>query len=142
VLRAGLTERGAGDRGLSRSETLGREPRRRDIAPERGAISRRRPRERRALTGRAALVYRGARSELAPSPFAAARPRSSASMSASDPAVTPRATLDGWTVLSRVVALLAPHRWSLILVAVTIAVGAGLGIVTPLLTQAVFDRAL
>lgn len=63
-------------------------------------------------------------------------------MSASDPAVTPRATLDGWTVLSRVVALLAPHRWSLILVAVTIAVGAGLGIVTPLLTQAVFDRAL
>ena len=45
-------------------------------------------------------------------------------------------------LLRRVGGLLAPYRPSLVLVAVTIAVGAGLGIVTPFLTQAVFDRAL
>lgn len=63
-------------------------------------------------------------------------------MTASDPAVAPEPPSDSWVVLGRVAALLAPHRWSLMLVAVTIVVGAGLGIVTPFLTQAVFDRAL
>ena len=45
-------------------------------------------------------------------------------------------------VLRRVVALLAPYRPQLTLVGVTILVGAALGVVTPFLTQAVFDRAL
>lgn len=45
-------------------------------------------------------------------------------------------------VLRRVVALLAPYRPQLALVGVTILVGAALGVVTPFLTQAVFDRAL
>jgi ATP-binding cassette subfamily B protein len=45
-------------------------------------------------------------------------------------------------LLRRIGALLAPHRARLLLVAVTIVVGAGLGITVPFLTQAVFDRAL
>ena len=45
-------------------------------------------------------------------------------------------------VLRRVVALLAPYRPQLALVGVTILIGAALGVVTPFLTQAVFDRAL
>lgn len=45
-------------------------------------------------------------------------------------------------VLRRVVALLAPYRPQLALVGLTILVGAALGVVTPFLTQAVFDRAL
>lgn len=45
-------------------------------------------------------------------------------------------------LLRRIWGLLAPHRASLVLVAVTIVVGAGLGITLPFLTQAVFDRAL
>lgn len=49
---------------------------------------------------------------------------------------------DTRAVLGRVVALLAPYRTSLALVAATILVGAALGVVTPFLTQAVFDRAL
>jgi ATP-binding cassette subfamily B protein len=49
---------------------------------------------------------------------------------------------DTRAVLRRVVALLRPYRWSLTLVAVSIVVGAALGIITPFLTQAVFDRAL
>ena len=51
-------------------------------------------------------------------------------------------TPDTAAVLRRVVALLAPYRGRLALVAATILVGAGLGVVTPFLTQAVFDRAL
>jgi len=49
---------------------------------------------------------------------------------------------DTQTVLRRVAALLRPYRWSLGLVAFSIVVGAALGIATPFLTQAVFDRAL
>lgn len=49
---------------------------------------------------------------------------------------------DTQTVLRRVAALLRPYRWSLALVSVSIVVGATLGIATPFLTQAVFDRAL
>lgn len=45
-------------------------------------------------------------------------------------------------VLRRVVALLTPYRPQLTLVGATILVGAALGVVTPFLTQAVFDRAL
>lgn len=45
-------------------------------------------------------------------------------------------------LLRRIGALLAPHRGRLVLVAVTIVVGAGLGIAVPFLTQAVFDQAL
>lgn len=45
-------------------------------------------------------------------------------------------------LLRRIGGLLSPYRRQLVLVAVTIVVGAGLGIVTPFLTQAVFDRAL
>nr|WP_297425351.1 ABC transporter ATP-binding protein [uncultured Actinotalea sp.] len=45
-------------------------------------------------------------------------------------------------LLRRIGALLAPHRGRLLLVAVTIVVGAALGIAVPFLTQAVFDRAL
>lgn len=45
-------------------------------------------------------------------------------------------------ILRRIGGLLAPHRGALVLVAVTILVGSALGIVTPFLTQAVFDRAL
>ena len=49
---------------------------------------------------------------------------------------------DTGPLLRRIGGLLSPYRSSLVLVAVTIVVGAGLGIVTPFLTQAVFDRAL
>ena len=49
---------------------------------------------------------------------------------------------DTGTLLRRIGGLLAPYRASLVLVAVTIVVGSGLGIITPFLTQAVFDRAL
>nr|WP_229734436.1 ABC transporter ATP-binding protein [Cellulomonas carbonis] len=49
---------------------------------------------------------------------------------------------DTRALLRRIGGLLAPHRASLALVAVTIVVGAGLGITLPFLTQAVFDRAL
>ncbi|MDT0166191.1 ABC transporter ATP-binding protein [Actinotalea sp. AC32] len=49
---------------------------------------------------------------------------------------------DTSALLRRIGGLLAPHRASLALVAVTIVVGAGLGITLPFLTQAVFDRAL
>ncbi|WP_149205037.1 ABC transporter ATP-binding protein [Actinotalea subterranea] len=49
---------------------------------------------------------------------------------------------DTGQLLRRIGRLLAPYRASLLLVAVTIVVGAGLGIITPFLTQAVFDRAL
>ncbi|WP_188037271.1 ABC transporter ATP-binding protein, partial [Actinotalea sp. JY-7885] len=49
---------------------------------------------------------------------------------------------DTGPLLRRVGGLLSPYRAQLVLVAVTIVVGAGLGIVTPFLTQAVFDRAL
>lgn len=45
-------------------------------------------------------------------------------------------------VLRRVASLLTPYRPQLALVGVTILVGAALGVVTPFLTQAVFDRAL
>lgn len=45
-------------------------------------------------------------------------------------------------LLRRIGGLLAPHRGRLVLVAVTIVVGAALGITIPFLTQAVFDRAL
>ncbi|WP_233404101.1 ABC transporter ATP-binding protein [Actinotalea solisilvae] len=45
-------------------------------------------------------------------------------------------------LLRRIGGLLSPYRGQLVLVAVTIVVGAGLGIITPFLTQAVFDRAL
>ncbi len=45
-------------------------------------------------------------------------------------------------VLRRVAALLTPYRAQLALVGATILVGAALGVVTPFLTQAVFDRAL
>lgn len=45
-------------------------------------------------------------------------------------------------LLRRIWALLAPYRGSLVLVAVTIVVGAALGITIPFLTQAVFDHAL
>src|SRR5690606_5953817 len=45
-------------------------------------------------------------------------------------------------LLRRIGGLLAPYKGELVLVAVTIVVGAALGIVTPFLTQAVFDRAL
>ncbi|MBX9245073.1 ABC transporter ATP-binding protein [Actinotalea ferrariae] len=45
-------------------------------------------------------------------------------------------------LLRRIGGLLSPYRAQLVLVAVTIVVGAGLGIITPFLTQAVFDRAL
>lgn len=54
---------------------------------------------------------------------------------------TPTVPTDG-ELLRRVGALLAPHRGRLVLVAVTIVVGAALGITIPFLTQAVFDRAL
>ncbi|MCL3862427.1 ABC transporter ATP-binding protein [Actinotalea sp. K2] len=53
-----------------------------------------------------------------------------------------RAPGDTRPLLRRIGGLLAPHRRALVLVAVTIVVGSGLGIVTPFLTQAVFDRAL
>jgi ATP-binding cassette subfamily B protein len=49
---------------------------------------------------------------------------------------------DTRAVVSRVVALLRPYRWPLVLVAVSIVVGSALGIITPFLTQAVFDQAL
>lgn len=49
---------------------------------------------------------------------------------------------DTQTVLRRVAALLRPYRGTLVLVAASILVAAGLGIATPFLTQAVFDRAL
>ncbi|WP_024288168.1 ABC transporter ATP-binding protein [Cellulomonas sp. KRMCY2] len=49
---------------------------------------------------------------------------------------------DTGSLLRRIGGLLSPYRSSLVLVAVSIVVGAGLGIVTPFLTQAVFDRAL
>lgn len=49
---------------------------------------------------------------------------------------------DTGALLRRIGGLLSPYRGSLALVAVTIVVGAGLGIVPPFLTQAVFDRAL
>ncbi|KGM11727.1 multidrug ABC transporter ATPase [Cellulomonas carbonis T26] len=63
------------------------------------------------------------------------------------PGGTPAATTvpvpsDTRALLRRIGGLLAPHRASLALVAVTIVVGAGLGITLPFLTQAVFDRAL
>lgn len=45
-------------------------------------------------------------------------------------------------LLRRIGGLLSPYRAQLVLVAVTIVVGAGLGIITPFLTQAVFDEAL
>ncbi|WP_307793638.1 ABC transporter ATP-binding protein [Actinotalea soli] len=54
---------------------------------------------------------------------------------------TRRPSADG-ALLRRIWALLSPYRATLVLVAVTIVVGAGLGIVTPFLTQAVFDEAL
>lgn len=49
---------------------------------------------------------------------------------------------DTGPLLRRIWALLRPYTRSLVLVAATILVGAALGIVTPFLTQAVFDRAL
>lgn len=49
---------------------------------------------------------------------------------------------DTQAVLRRVAALLRPYRGPLMLVAVSIFVAAALGIATPFLTQAVFDRAL
>lgn len=51
-------------------------------------------------------------------------------------------TPDTARLLRRIGSLLAPYRAKLLLVAVTIVVGAALGIVVPFLTQAVFDRAL
>lgn len=45
-------------------------------------------------------------------------------------------------VLRRIAALLSPYRTHLTLVALTILVSSALGVVTPFLTQAVFDRAL
>lgn len=45
-------------------------------------------------------------------------------------------------VLRRIAALLSPYRTQLTLVALTILVSSALGVVTPFLTQAVFDRAL
>lgn len=53
-----------------------------------------------------------------------------------------RRTTTDRELLRRIWSLLSPYRGSLVLVAVTIVVGAALGIVTPFLTQAVFDRAL
>ena len=53
-----------------------------------------------------------------------------------------RGPADTGPLLRRVGALLAPYKAQLVLVAVSIVVGAGLGIVTPFLTRAVFDRAL
>ena len=53
-----------------------------------------------------------------------------------------RGPADTGPLLRRVGALLAPYKPQLVLVAVSIVVGAGLGIVTPFLTRAVFDRAL
>ena len=57
---------------------------------------------------------------------------------------TSRPTTQGreQNVLRRIAALLAPHRAQLALVALTILVSSALGVVTPFLTQAVFDRAL
>ena len=49
---------------------------------------------------------------------------------------------DTGPLLRRIGGLLSPYRGQLVLVAVTIVVGSGLGIITPFLTQAVFDRAL
>ncbi|EYR64153.1 multidrug ABC transporter ATPase [Actinotalea ferrariae CF5-4] len=57
------------------------------------------------------------------------------------PLAPPADATDG-ALLRRIGALLAPHRGRLVLVAVTIVVGAALGITVPFLTQAVFDRAL
>ncbi|GMA23170.1 hypothetical protein GCM10025864_09290 [Luteimicrobium album] len=45
-------------------------------------------------------------------------------------------------VLRRIVTLLAPYRWSLLLVAVAVVVSAALTSVAPFLTRAVFDDAL
>ncbi len=45
-------------------------------------------------------------------------------------------------LLRRVAALFRPYRWRLVLIAVAIVVASGLGIVTPFLTQRVFDDAL
>ncbi|MHA3947690.1 ABC transporter ATP-binding protein [Cellulomonas bogoriensis] len=45
-------------------------------------------------------------------------------------------------LLRRIAGLLSPHRRALTGVALTIVVGSALGIITPFLTQAVFDRAL
>ena len=42
----------------------------------------------------------------------------------------------------RVWALFTPYRRSLVLIVVAVLVSSGLGIVTPFLTQAAFDRAL
>ncbi|HEY3437570.1 MAG TPA: ABC transporter ATP-binding protein [Actinotalea sp.] len=49
---------------------------------------------------------------------------------------------DTGALLRRIGGLLSPYTAALVLVAVSIVVGAGLGIVTPFLTRAVFDKAL
>lgn len=54
----------------------------------------------------------------------------------------PQAPPSDRALLHRIWTLIAPYRGSLVLVAVTIVVGAGLGITIPFLTQAVFDHAL
>ena len=54
----------------------------------------------------------------------------------------PIAGTPGQSILRRVASLLAPYRWSLLLVAVTVLVSAALTSVAPFLTRAVFDDAL
>ena len=57
------------------------------------------------------------------------------------PAAEVAATRDP-RLLRRMAALFQPYRGRLVLIAVAIVVASGLGVITPFLTQAVFDNAL